>query len=129
MPDGRAINLLVPEAYPKRPARAVTDQTVRFISELESHRHSVKRLIFGGLALFWVVPSIICPGQTPKMIQGSLRIVVYPKSDEDIGDKEGFLASVHKQSDSSFYSSDHLSPLPDDLTLGRARRLRLTSAK
>ena len=35
MPDGRAIKLLVPEAYPKRPARAVTDQTVRFISELD----------------------------------------------------------------------------------------------
>jgi hypothetical protein len=34
VPDGRAIKLLIPEAYPKRPARAVTDLTVRFISEL-----------------------------------------------------------------------------------------------
>ena len=34
MPDGRAIKLRIPEAYPKRPARAVTDLTVRFISEL-----------------------------------------------------------------------------------------------
>jgi hypothetical protein len=34
VPSGRAIKLLVPEAYPKRPARAVTDLTVRFISEL-----------------------------------------------------------------------------------------------
>jgi hypothetical protein len=36
VPDGRAIKLLIPKAYPKRPAKAVTDLTVRFISELDT---------------------------------------------------------------------------------------------
>jgi hypothetical protein len=41
VPDGRTIKLLVPEAYPKRPARAVTALTVRFIGEMDSSRDLV----------------------------------------------------------------------------------------